>query len=74
MSDLAKAMNDLRLVAATKGIAPEDVLLTKLDDTRDFEGCIYSEDHTQIIRDLQKLLGFSRCTYKSSQSCFQFIQ
>ena len=67
-------MNDLRVVAASKGIAPEDVILTKLDDTKDFKGCIFTEAHTSLISDLRTLLGFSRCTYKSSQSCFQFIK
>ena len=45
-------MNDLREVAVKKGIAPEDVFIAKLDDTKDFKGCIYSEDHPQIIRDI----------------------
>ncbi len=66
-------MNDLRLVAKGKGIDPTKVVLTKLDDTKDYKGCIYASEWKDVKGKLQTLFGFSRCTYKSSQSCFQFI-
>ena len=65
-------MRDLRLVAIGKGIDAKKVFLTKLDDTKDFKGSIYTSDWRNVNKVLQKLLGFARCTYKSSQSCFQF--
>jgi len=70
LTNLAQAMNDLRLTATQKGIDPDKVVLTKLDDTKDYKGCIYSSDYKDVILQLQKLLGFTRCGYKSSQSCF----
>jgi hypothetical protein len=66
-------MNDLRLVAKGKGIDPTKVGITKLDDTKDYKGCIHASDWKDVKGKLQTLFGFSRCTYKSSQSCFQFI-
>lgn len=69
LKDLAKSMNDLRLVASGKGIDQTKVILTKFDDTKDYKGCIYTSDWKNVKRKLQTLFGFTRCTYKSSQSC-----
>jgi hypothetical protein len=63
-------MNDLREVALDKGIDPARVILTKLDDTKDYKGCIYTNNWKNVKDKLQTLMGFTRCTYKSSQSCF----
>ena len=59
-------MDDLRLVAKGKGIDPTKVILTKLDDTKDYKGCIYTSNFRVVKAKLQELLGFTRCTYKSS--------
>ena len=62
-------MRELRLIAIGKGIDPAKVMLTKLDDTKDFKGSIYASDWKNANKALQKALGFTRCSYKSSQSC-----
>lgn len=67
-------MRDLRLIATKKGIDPSKVILSKLDDTKDYKGCIYTSDYKTMRATLQKFLGFTRCGYKSSHSCFQFIK
>jgi hypothetical protein len=67
-------MTDLRLIAKEKGIDPTKVLLTKLDDTKDFKGCIYTNGYQNGSLKLRQLFGFTRCGYKSSQSCLQFIK
>lgn len=59
-------MRDLRLIAIGKGIDYTTVFLTKLDDTKDFKGCIYANDWKKSKIALQNLLGFTRCSYKSS--------
>ena len=41
-------MNDLRLVAKRRGIDPIKVFLTKLDDTKDYKGCIYANDWKNV--------------------------
>jgi len=37
-------MRDLRLIAIGKGIDPAKVILIKLDDTKDYKGCIYASN------------------------------
>ena len=48
LADLARAMRDLRLVAMGKGIDQAKVILTKLDDTKDYKGCIYTNDWKNV--------------------------
>ena len=52
LKDLARAMTDLRFVALGKGIDPNKVILAKLDDTKDYRGCIYASNYKNVRRDL----------------------
>ena len=45
-------MRDLRLIAEGKGIDPTKVIIAKLDDTKDYKGCIYTSDFKNVIKDL----------------------
>lgn len=43
-------MKDLRDEAKKKGIDPNLVFLAKLDDTKDFKGCLYAYNFKAIIK------------------------
>jgi hypothetical protein len=80
-------MNDLREEARkiltsrhtimSRGVAKDierevnQIHLTKIDDTKDMQGCFYSENKNEVMKELGVLLGYVRSrNYKSSRSCF----
>ena len=59
-SDIAKIKNEV-----------SKIILTKLDDTKDYQGCLYSENWKGVMDLLSTLLGFTTSRkHDSSQSCF----